>query len=232
MSTIEPTRKLKATEKKVFDRAVTSFAFLRPEDAELLTSYSEQGHRYAVTKRATDRKPTVTAPIFSRSDGKQIGQRPVRNPAFASMREALTQMRLLERRLTTLNDKRRAGAEREQRRKEKPKPLPSWSSEQARARAAYDLAEKIEAEILAGTFELTEARLEDIGQELLRVGCTLRGDELRTITLSFIESRFWAARHAEPSLEISPAETYVDQALEALGFYSGLFVALLNPAAS
>jgi hypothetical protein len=196
MSNIEPTRRLKAPEKKAFDRAREAFPHLRAEDAELLTAFAEQSNRYATAKHETENKPTITTPIFSRSNGTQIGERPVRNPAFANMREALTQVRLLERRLTTLNDKRRVEAEREDRRKAKPKPLPTWASERARAMAAYDLMLSVEAEIIAGTFEVTDERVEDLMQQLVRVGLTLApgSDELREAALGWIEQRYWGAR--------------------------------------
>jgi hypothetical protein len=221
MNQIQPTRKLKTPERHVFDRTTTSFPFLRPEDSELLTAYAEQSHRYATAKRATEREPTVTAPIFSRNNGEKIGERPVRNPQFANLREALTQVRLLEKRLTSLNDKRRAAAEREERRKAKIKPVPSWASEQARARAAYELMERVEDEIRSGRFEPTEEKIAELGEELNRVARKpYDNNELRSLTLSWVESRYEAAR--PPGLSKCAGETHVERELLATGFYDDL----------
>jgi hypothetical protein len=224
MKKIQPTRKLNAEEKRLMGRTITVFPFLAQSEAELLTAYAEQSHRYALAKRETERNPTVTAPIFSRNNGEKIGERPVRNPAFANLREALTQVRLLEKRLTSLNDKRRAEAEREQRRKAKPKPIASWASEQARARAAHELQEQVEEEMRAGTFEPSEERIAILGQDLLRVGYKPasgeRGHDLRTITLSWIESRYWAAR--PDNVPKSDGEVWVEKELIAIEFYDDL----------
>jgi phage terminase small subunit len=195
MSNIQATRHLKGLEKKAFDRAIQSFPHLRAEDAELLTAFAEQSHRYATAKQRVERNPTILQPQFNRTTGNQIGDKLVRNPENATMREALTQLRLLERRLTTLNDKRRLEAEREEKRKARPKPLPTWASERARAMAAYDLMLSVEAEIIAGTFEVTDERVEDLMQQLTRIGGTLPpgSDELREAALGWIEQRYWAA---------------------------------------
>jgi hypothetical protein len=221
MNKIVATRKLNAQEKRILGRTISNFPYLGQAESELLTSYAEQSARYAVAKRATEREPTVTAPIFSRNNGEKIGERPVRNPQFANLREALTQVRLLEKRLTSLNDKRRAAAEREERRKAKIKPVPSWASEQARARAAYELMERVEDEIRSGRFEPTEEKIAELGEELNRVARKPYDDsELRTLTLSWVESRYEAAR--PPGLSKCAGETHVEKELIAAGFYDDL----------
>lgn len=185
---IEPTRKLKTPEKKVFVRTLASYPFLRSEDAELLTAYSEQMALYESAKQQAEKEPTVTVPQYNRSTGNQVGTKVVRNPAYATMSQALTQTRLLSRRLSMNNQKGRKEAEREEKRKKQTK-TKSWASEYARARAAYERQEQIEDEIARGVFIETPERVQEIVDKFVEFGLVLPPEKLTPAIRDWIRDR-------------------------------------------
>lgn len=97
--TLLPTRRLTAKERAVFDRVSSQFAHLTASDAEQLTQYAESSVRYEAAVRETKKHPTVSQPVINRTTGNVVGEKPVRNPAFATLREAQAQMVSLGRRL-------------------------------------------------------------------------------------------------------------------------------------
>jgi phage terminase small subunit len=108
-ASIVPTRRLPAKERAVFDKVLTDFIHLAPSDAEQLTQYAEAVVRYRKAEKDTRKDPTISTPIVNRATGNVVGQRTVRNPAFATMRESQAQMNSLARRLmidATSADKR------------------------------------------------------------------------------------------------------------------------------
>jgi len=94
-----PTRRLKARERAIFDRITNQFNHLRESDAEQLTQYSEASIRYENALKETQKHPVVTVPVVNRSTGNIIGEKTVRNPAYATLKEATQQMTALARRL-------------------------------------------------------------------------------------------------------------------------------------
>jgi phage terminase small subunit len=99
VATLTPTRRLNKAERTVFDRVNAEFIHLTPSDAEQLTSYAEAVVRYEVAVKETKKHPTIAIPVVNRTTGNVTGERITRNPAFATMREAMAQMVSLGRRL-------------------------------------------------------------------------------------------------------------------------------------
>ena len=83
----------------MFRRILSEFQHLSTSDAETLTTYAEAVVRYDAARRETKKNPTVQTPVINRSTGNITGTRSARNPAFATLREALAQMTTLARRL-------------------------------------------------------------------------------------------------------------------------------------
>lgn len=96
---ILPTRKLTAREQKVFDRVLAEFVHLTSADAEMLTQYCEAVARYQAAARETKKNPTIDLPVVNRATGNIVGHKPVRNPAFITLRESQSQANSLARRL-------------------------------------------------------------------------------------------------------------------------------------
>lgn len=96
---IAPTRKLKAAERRIFDRVTSSFLHLSPSDSEQLTQYAEAVARYEAAIKETKLRPLLSIPIINRSTGNVTGEKTVRNPAFATIKEATGLITSLARRL-------------------------------------------------------------------------------------------------------------------------------------
>jgi len=94
-----PTRRLKARERAIFDRITNQFNHLRESDAEQLTQFAETAIRYETALKETRKRPVVIVPIVNRSSGNVVGEKTVRNPAYATLKEATQQMTALARRL-------------------------------------------------------------------------------------------------------------------------------------
>ena len=98
-TSITPTRKLTVKERKVFDRVLAEFIHLAPSDAEQLSQYAEAVIRYEKATKESKRHPTVSIPVVNRATGNIVGDKVVRNPAFATIKEAQSQVTALARRL-------------------------------------------------------------------------------------------------------------------------------------
>jgi len=96
---IAPTRKLINKELDVFNRVLSESVHLTSADAEQLTQYAEAVIRYETALKQTKKHPTISVPVINRSTGNVTGEKRVRNPAFVTLKEALTQMNVLARRL-------------------------------------------------------------------------------------------------------------------------------------
>jgi phage terminase small subunit len=96
---ITPSRKLAAKERKIFDRVVSEFIHLQTSDAEQLTQYAEAVVRYEAAAKDVKKSPTIAVPVVNRSTGNIVGEKLVRNPAFATIKEAQAQVNALARRL-------------------------------------------------------------------------------------------------------------------------------------
>jgi len=99
MATINPTRRLPAATRAVFEKVAGDFIHLQSSDAEQLTQYAEAVIRYRNAEKETRKHPTISTPIVNRSTGNVVGEKIIRNPAFVTMREAQAQMNSLARRL-------------------------------------------------------------------------------------------------------------------------------------
>jgi phage terminase small subunit len=99
MATIAPSRRVPAAARLVFEKVASEFIHLRASDAEQLTQYAEAVVRYRTAEKETRKRPTISTPIVNRATGNIVGEKIVRNPAFATMREAQAQMNSLARRL-------------------------------------------------------------------------------------------------------------------------------------
>ena len=96
---IEPTRRLTSRERRVFDRVSNDFAHLSVIDEEQLTQYAEAVVRYEDALKSTKKHALISVPVVNRSTGNVTGEKLVRNPAFVTLKETLTQMNALARRL-------------------------------------------------------------------------------------------------------------------------------------
>lgn len=97
--TLIPTRRLTAKERAVFDRVASEFVHLTPTDEEMLSQYSEAVARYTSAAKSVKKSPTISLPVVNRSTGNVTGEKTIRNPAFATLKEATAQMNSLARRL-------------------------------------------------------------------------------------------------------------------------------------
>jgi phage terminase small subunit len=109
IASIQPTRRLPAKERAVFRKVLADFIHLQPSDAEQLTQYAEAVVRYQKAEKETRKRPTISTPVINRSTGNVTGEKIIRNPAWATLKEAQQQMNTLARRLmidATSADKR------------------------------------------------------------------------------------------------------------------------------
>lgn len=97
--TLTSTRRLSSKERAVFDRVTSEFVHLAASDAEQLTQYAEAVVRYQTAAKETKKSSTVSIPVVNRATGNVTGEKIIRNPAFATLKEALSQMNALARRL-------------------------------------------------------------------------------------------------------------------------------------
>jgi phage terminase small subunit len=161
---LKPTRRLKPSARKVFEQVQAGFIHLSPSDAEQLTQYAEWSAIYADALHETQRHPTITVPVINRSTGNVVGEKIVRNPMFATLREAQQQVTTLGRRL--LIDAH--SADKRQRLLTK-KARALTASEQAQA------AENARGE----EFTFTDEQIVAVMHELTERGDQHTGDELR-----------------------------------------------------
>jgi len=96
---LEPTRRLTSKERRVFDRVSNEFEHLSVLDEEQLTQYAEAVIRYETALKQTRKHPTISVPVVNRSTGNVTGEKHVRNTAFATIKESLSQANTLARRL-------------------------------------------------------------------------------------------------------------------------------------
>jgi hypothetical protein len=134
LDAITPTRRLNAKERKVFDRVVADFTHFQPSDAEQLTQLAEATVRYEAAAKETKRNPTVSLPVINRASGNIVGEKVVRNPAYATLKEAQTAMNSLARRL--MIDAHSA----EKRQRLMTKRVRAETPDQSSNRAGYDVA--------------------------------------------------------------------------------------------
>lgn len=179
-STLKPTRRLKPAARKVFDGVLSSFVHLGPSDAEQLTAYAEWSAIYAEALRETQRRPTVSVPVINRSTGNVVGEKTTRNPAFATLREAQQHVTSLGRRL--LIDAH--SADKRQR----------LLTKKARALAASEHATAAKDDARAS---FSEEQIGDTMRELRQHGYTLRGEALRNLALTQLETRAYIAGMAD-----------------------------------
>lgn len=97
--TLSPTRRLNKAERTVFERVNSEFIHLTTSDAEQLTAYAETVVRYEIALKSTKKNATISVPVVNRSTGNVTGEKIIRNPAFATLKEAQSQMVALARRL-------------------------------------------------------------------------------------------------------------------------------------
>jgi hypothetical protein len=90
-SPLEPTRRLTTRERRVFDRV--------SNEPEHLTQYAEAVARYEDALKSTKKHALISVPVVNRSTGNVTGTKQIRNPAFATLKESLSQANTLARRL-------------------------------------------------------------------------------------------------------------------------------------
>jgi phage terminase small subunit len=99
LTAITPVRRLTKKERVVFDRVLADFSHLKSSDAEQITQYAEASIRYADAAKDTKKNPTVKVPVINRSTGNVTNYKDVRNPQFRTVKEAVSDMNSLARRL-------------------------------------------------------------------------------------------------------------------------------------
>ncbi len=175
-ASITPTRRLPAKERAVFEKVLADFIHLQPSDAEQLTQYAEAVIRYRTAEKDTRKHPTVSTPVVNRSTGNVVGEKLVRNPAFATMKEAQTQMNSLARRLlidATSADKRQR-----------------LLTKKARSLAA---SEATSAESKSAVANLTESQIQTRIEELRKKYIHATEDTLRAMAI-------WEITECDPLL--------------------------------
>lgn len=118
----------------------------------MLTAYAEAVVRYEAAVRETKKRPTIAQPVINRASGNVTGEKEIRNPAFATLREAQQQAATLARRLMidpASAEKRQRLATRKARTADNlgaaavdPKPHPHFTEEQISA-VAEDRAQRV-----------------------------------------------------------------------------------------
>jgi len=169
--TIVPTRRLTAKERSVFDRVVSDFVHLQGSDAEQLTQYAEAVVRYQTAAKEIKKNPNISIPVVNRATGNIVGEKLVRNPAFATVKETQTQMNTLARRL--MIDAH--SAEKRQR----------LLTRKARALAAVESKHSSDSSLLAGiTEEQIKAEIEMAAKIYIHATPdVLRQDAIWTLTV-------------------------------------------------